>query len=145
MPASVLGPRPPRRPLSAGSRTVLLVEDETPVRELVAAILQREGYAIIKARHSTEAALFNQEFPGEIHLLLTDLCMSPHPNGRQLAVQVRASRPGIAVLYISGFADDPEMAREVAKGAALFLPKPFRPEALVHSVRLALSRLAPAA
>lgn len=144
MPASVLGSGPLRRALSAGSSTVLLVEDEAAVRELVASLLQREGYAVIKARHSTEALLFNLEFTGDIHLLLTDLCMAPHANGRRLAEQVRASRPGIAVLYMSGFVDDPEMGRELQAGTALFLPKPFRPDVLVQTVRLALSRFAQA-
>ena len=106
------------------------------------AVLQREGYGVIKARQSTEALLFNVEFPGEIHLLLTDMCMAPHVNGRRLAEQVRAARPGIAVLYMSGFVDDPEMAREVADGSAVFLPKPFRPDTLMGSVRMALSHLA---
>lgn len=144
MPAGAAGAKPPKRALSTGSQTVLLVEDESMVRELVASVLQSGGYTVIKARHSTEALYFNGEFDGPVHLLLTDLCMSPHLNGRRLAELVRISRPGIPVLYMSGYVDDEEVFREVQNDKALFLSKPFSPDALLTTVRRALSRLAPA-
>lgn len=134
----------PRRRLSAGSPTVLLAEDEPSVRELAASLLQHYGYTVLKARHGVEALLFSLEFTGEIHLLLTDICMPPYLNGRRLAEQVRESRPGIAVLYMSGCVDDPGVAQEVESGLATFLPKPFRPETLVQTVRQVLSHHAPA-
>src|SRR5689334_10231622 len=104
-----LDPISARKAHAAGSRTVLLVEDEASVRELVAAILTRAGFSVLKARHSAEALHFNHEYDGSIHLLLTDLCMTPHINGRQLAGLVRHTRPGIPVLYISGYVDDEQM------------------------------------
>lgn len=132
------GASPQKRSTSAYPYTILLVEDDSVVRELVARQLQRAGYSVLKARHSDEALHFNGEFDGPIHLLLTDLCMAPHMNGRKLAERIRPSRPGMRVLYISGFVDDDIVVDEIEHGMANFLPKPFTPDILLESVRLAL-------
>ena len=125
-----------------GSPTVLVVEDEGMVRDLVAGILQAHGFLVLKARQSSEALCFSEEFPGTIHLLLTDLCMPPHLNGRMLAERIRASRPGTPVVYMSGFVDDDHVVDEIQGGMAHFLPKPFSPESLMATVRLAMARAA---
>jgi two-component system, cell cycle sensor histidine kinase and response regulator CckA len=140
MPAGILGLAPRKRFTPAESPTVLVAEDEGLVRDLVCRILQANGYAVLKAKQSTEALYFNGEFDGPIHLLLTDLCMPPHINGRMLAGQIRAVRPGIPVIYMSGFVDDDQVAGEIQKGMAHFLPKPFTPEALMATVQLALTK-----
>lgn len=125
-----------------GSPTVLVVEDEGMVRDLVTGILQTHGFLVLKARQSTEALCFSDEFPGTIHLLLTDLCMPPHANGRMLAGRIRAARPGTPVVYMSGFVDDDHVVGEIQEGLAFFLPKPFSPESLLATVRLALAKSA---
>lgn len=142
MQASTLGPKPRRLFQSPENQTILLVEDEPLVRDLVAGILQGQGWNLLKARHSTEALHFHGEYDGEVHLLLTDLSMPPHMNGRRLAEAIRHHRPGLPVLYMSGFVNDPDVFKEIESGQALFLPKPFSPETLVAYVRLALSRAA---
>lgn len=134
---SIREPTPPVEPA-----TVLVVDDEGMVRNLVCGILQDHGFAVLKARQSTEALHFSNEFPGTIHLLLTDLCMSPHMNGRMLAGRIRASRPGTPVVYMSGFVDDDHAVDEIREGSAHFLPKPFSPESLVAMVRLSLAKAA---
>lgn len=135
-----LEPLSGRKAQATGSRTILLAEDEAAVRELVAAVLTRSGFHVLKARHSAEALHFNNEFDGSIHLLLTDICMAPHINGRQLAGLVRHNRPGIPVLYISGYVDDQQVVHELNQGLARFLPKPFSPDALLATVRLAMEQ-----
>jgi two-component system, cell cycle sensor histidine kinase and response regulator CckA len=142
MPVGILGTAPRERLTPAGAPTVLVVEDESMVRDLVSGILQTHGYAVLKARQSTEALCFSDEFPGTIHLLLTDLCMPPHANGRILAGRIRAARPGTPVVYMSGFVDDDGLVGEVQSGLAHFLPKPFSPEALMALVRVAMARTA---
>lgn len=134
------GPRMDRRKPNPDGETILLVEDDSAVREFVAAVLKRDGYSVLKARHSAEALAFSEEYPGSIDLLLTDLCMPPHINGRRLAQAIRGSRPGIPVLYISGFVDDSNVELELAAGLSRFLPKPFSPDALSSCVRQALLR-----
>lgn len=124
------------------SPTVLVVEDEGMVRNLVCGILQAHGYGVLKARQSIEALRFSEEFPGTIHLVLTDICMPPHLNGRILAGRIRASRPGTPVVYMSGFVDDDRVAEEIQGGQAHFLPKPFSPEALLSTVQQALAKAA---
>lgn len=142
MPAGILGVAPRKRSTPAESPMVLVVEDEGMVRDLVCGILQAQGFAVLKARQSTEALHFSGEFAGTIHLLLTDLCMPPHLNGRMLAEQIRATRPGIPVVYMSGFVDDDQVVGEIQQGLAQFLPKPFSPEALMATVNLALAKAA---
>lgn len=145
MMADTFGPRVERRMPRPDGETILLVEDDAAVREFVAAVLKRDGYSVLKARHSAEALAFNFEFPGTIDLLLTDLCMPPHINGRCLAQAIRESRPGIPVLYISGYVDDSQVEKELIAGLSRFLPKPFSPDALSSCVRQALLRPAASA
>lgn len=135
MNASAIRPTSGNRSLLSNPPTILLVEDDPAVRNLVGQILRVKGYAVLKARHGAEALHFTVEYPGFIHLLLTDVCMGPYINGRLLAERIRAARPGIPVLYMSGFADDDEVAREVETGAAHFLSKPFTPHSLLDAVR----------
>lgn len=139
MQASAINLTPPTPSTSSNSMTVLLVEDDSIVRELVAHVLQSEGYFVLKARHSAEALYYCGEYAGPLHLLLTDFCMAPHMNGRQLAGTIRLSRPDIPVLYMSGAVDDEVLVQEVETGMAYFLPKPFNPHFLLECVRRAMA------
>jgi CheY-like chemotaxis protein len=129
-----------RRRLESGrSRNILVVDDDESVRELMAMVLESDGYTVLRARHPMEALHFNREFPGCIDLLVTDFSMKPFQNGFELAHQVRTTRPDIRVVYVSGFVEHNVLQEELDTSTALFLPKPFTPFALLDRVEKALS------
>lgn len=118
--------------------TVLVVEDEQSVRELVRSILQAHGYSVLDASRGAEALRVCEQHPGPIHMLLTDVHM-PEMNGPALAQRVRALRPRIRVLYMSA---DPGMDLLADLGLqpdTSFIWKPFSPDALVRMVRAFLT------
>jgi two-component system cell cycle sensor histidine kinase/response regulator CckA len=117
---------------------VLVVDDDESVRELMAMVLEAEGYTVLRARHSVDALSIQAEFAGTIHLLLTDFSMKPFENGFDLARQVRLARPGIRVVYVSGFVEHNVLQDEIESSRAGFLAKPFSPVSLLNSVRVAL-------
>jgi DNA-binding response OmpR family regulator len=137
-----LGNAGPRKPGGDKTQTILVVEDDTPIREMISFLLEAQGYSVLKARHSREALFFENEFAGDIHLLLTDFCMRPYANGHELARQIRVNRPGIRVMYISGFVEDNSLQHELETEEAVFLAKPFSPNALLACVRKMLSIIA---
>lgn len=112
----------------------MVVDDEAAVRELISMLLEMEGYAVLKARHGDEALLFSREFPGTIHMLLTDFRMQADMNGQQLALRVRAERPGIRVIYVSGFVGGDALQDELESESFHFLAKPFAAPDLVKLV-----------
>jgi two-component system cell cycle sensor histidine kinase/response regulator CckA len=121
------------------TRNVLVVDDESPIRDLMAFVLESEGYTVFRARHSREALYLNAEFNGTFHLLVTDICMQPHEDGFALARVVRRHRPDIRVIYSSGFVEPDRLRHAVEESGALFLPKPFTPNALLACVRQSLA------
>ena len=129
-------PAAPRRgfaSLPRGSETVLLVEDETGVRELIRDFLARCGYRVLEAVEIDNAFTLFEAHRNEIDLLITDIVM-PGMNGRMLAEQLVAQRPSLKVLYMSGYTDDQVLVQGVASGAG-FLQKPFTPDVLARRVR----------
>jgi PAS domain S-box-containing protein len=128
----------PARPVAAtdpdnrGSETILLAEDEDVVRQVVEETLVERGYRVLSARDGREAVAISQATPHPIDLLLSDVVM-PHLNGRQVAEQVRAQRPEIRVLLMSGYVDD-VVAPDQASGDFV-LPKPFSTATLLVHVR----------
>src|ERR1017187_9612217 len=131
-PRKTSGVRPPVFSLS-GSETVLLVEDEAAVRNLVRAVLERKGYVVLVAPDGAAALDLVDKHTGVIHVLLTDIVM-PRMNGRDLAAAVRTRRPSIKVIFMSGYtADVPtDLGTE---GGPVFLPKPFNEYALTSKLR----------
>ena len=117
-----------------GSETVLLVEDEGTLRELIRECLESSGYAVVEARHGAEALTLCERHPDPIHLLMTDVVM-PGISGRELAGQVKAVRPGIRTVYMSGYTDDAVVLHGVLSEGMAFLQKPFTQEALARKVR----------
>lgn len=113
------------------------MDDEAYIRELVGAILAVEGYHVLEAADGGEALKTGEAFGGPIHLLLTDVVMSPMGGG-ELARRILPLRPDLKVLYISGFPDDPAVRRGMEARQVSFLAKPFSPKALVRSVRAIL-------
>jgi two-component system cell cycle sensor histidine kinase/response regulator CckA len=129
---------------SKGWETVLLVEDESALRTLAREILEGHGYRVIEAPGPSEALELAGRHPEPIHLLVTDVVM-PGMNGRVLAEALVAARPGLGVLYISGYTDDILANSGVLRSGTLFLEKPFTALALLGRVRLALGERASSA
>ena len=136
--ASVAGGTAPAR----GSETVLVVEDQDPVRSLTVTILKEHGYRVLDAAQGSDALLVVERYAGPIHLLLTDVVM-PHMSGKELADRLKPLRPEMKVLYMSGYTADVIGRRERVESDAPYLAKPFAPEALAAKVRevLGLPRL----
>jgi CheY-like chemotaxis protein len=118
----------------AGTETILLVEDEPGVRQLVREMLHRLGYTIVEAGGGAEALRLFEQYQGSIDLLLTDVIM-PQMSGRDLAERLRAVRPSLKVLYISGYTDDMLAHHGVLESNVFLLPKPFAPDELAKKLR----------
>ena len=121
-----------------GTETILLVEDEEPVRELIETILSGHGYQVIVADSPWQAEEIAAKFSGEIHLLLTDVVM-PQTSGRELAIGIVAKRPNTRVLYMSGYTENVVTSGGLLEQGLAFLQKPFSPGALLHKIREVLS------
>ena len=117
--------------------TVLLVEDEDRVLKLSKRILEKEGYHVLEANNGGVAYLRCKKYEKDIHLLLTDVVM-PEINGKELYEQVALMKPGIKVLYMSGYTNDIIAYRGVLEKGTRFIQKPFKPDALLRKVREAL-------
>ena len=137
-PAPVLQTESPRLAELWGSETILLVEDEDVVRHLAADILENYGYRVLQARSGPDAIALVQRYSETIHLLLTDVIL-PRMNGRELADALQAARPGLKVLYTSGYPDEVIGEAGVLGPQVAYLAKPYRPEELVASVRSVLT------
>jgi two-component system, cell cycle sensor histidine kinase and response regulator CckA len=118
---------------SAGE-TILLVEDDPHVQRIVRNILRRSGYCVLAAGGAEEALQLVHEDADTIDLLLSDLVM-PGTSGRELAEQIQALRPDIAILYMSGYTDDAVIRRGVLEAGMAFIQKPFGAELLMRRVR----------
>jgi CheY-like chemotaxis protein len=125
--------------LRRGSETVLVVEDEKGVRQLIVTVLKQHGYQVLEAGDSLEAVQVSEKHPGEIALLITDVIM-PHSSGRDLADRLLATRPGIRVLYISGYTENTILHHGVLESNIDFLAKPFAFETLLDKVREMINR-----
>ena len=116
-----------------GSETVLVVEDDASVLVMSGASLRELGYHVLEARHANEAiALFKTD--QQVDLLLTDIVM-PDINGRKLADEAVALRPGLKVLFMTGFTKNAIIHNGVLDPGVNFLPKPFTFEQLARKVR----------
>ena len=122
-----------------GAEVVLLVEDQDGVRRLFVRGLEQHGYQVLAASDGAAALRLEADHPGVVHLLITDVLM-PGMSGRELADQVKARRPAIKVLYISGYTDDEVLRQGVVVARDAFLQKPFTPLTLLAKVREVLDR-----
>src|SRR5260221_115799 len=120
--------------LKQGFETILLVEDDDAVRELVRAMLSARGYSVLAPQHPLEVESLSETHTGRIHLLLTDLIL-PGASGRDIAKRVCALRPGVRVLFMSGYTDDTIIQRHGIDPSFAFLPKPFSSATLATKVR----------
>jgi CheY-like chemotaxis protein len=117
-----------------GTETVLLAEDDDSLRALGARVLGALGYEVLVARTGSDALRIVAEHKGRIDMIATDVVM-PEMNGSQLVEKVLAVRPGLRVLFMSGYTDDEVMRRGVIDGQTAFLQKPYTPDVLAHKVR----------
>jgi signal transduction histidine kinase len=117
----------------SAAETILVVEDEEKVRNLVSVVLKDQGYTVLESRDAEEAARLCREYAGPLHLLLTDVVM-PGMSGPELALQLCPLRPEMKVLYMSGYADSAIARHRLAKDTP-FLQKPFLPDALSRKIR----------
>jgi len=122
------------RPVRAGTETILLVEDELGVRQLVHEMLRRLGYKIHEASNGADAVRIFAQHQNAIDLLLTDVIM-PQMSGRELAERLKALRPTLKVLYISGYTDDMLAHHGVLESNVYLLQKPFAPDDLAKKLR----------
>jgi len=117
-----------------GHETILFVEDEESVRELVSDYLKAAGYNVLEAIDGEHALQVATAYAEPIHLLVTDVVM-PRLSGRELAAKISVERPALKVLFISGYTDDNVFRRGVLEGGAPFLQKPFNLRVLAAKVR----------
>jgi signal transduction histidine kinase/ActR/RegA family two-component response regulator len=126
---------PPRVPVRAQApETILLVDDEDAVRSLTVRILERGGYRVIATASGAEALDASENVNGDIDLLLTDVIM-PEMNGREVARRIQLGRPGIKVLYTSGYTRTAVMERDLADDGVEFIEKPYEAQQLLAKVR----------
>ena len=122
---------------AGGTETVLVVEDEDAVRAAVRRALEARGYRVLDAHDGTEGIATAGRFPGTIHLLLTDVVM-PAMDGREVARRLAADRPGLRVMYMSGYSEGQTAERISLGTGAVLLQKPFTLAELSHAVRMVL-------
>ena len=133
-----LSPDTQKKRSSRGTETILFVEDEQSVRELVRDYLVGAGYCMLEASDGTQALKVAAAHPGPIHILITDVVM-PHLSGPELASKLTAERPNLKVLFISGYTDDTVFRHGVLEGGVAFLQKPFNLKALSQKIHEVLS------
>jgi len=126
-------------PPGRGCETILLAEDEAAVRRIARIALERHGYRVIEAAEGRAAFDAAERHDGRIDLLVTDVVM-PELGGRDLADRLRERRPGIGVLFLSGYIEDEIVREGISASGATFLQKPFSTLDLVRKVRALLDR-----
>jgi signal transduction histidine kinase/CheY-like chemotaxis protein len=117
-----------------GNETILLVEDEESVRKLARGILEMQGYRVLEGRDGKDGEDVSRGFPGTIDLLLTDVIM-PKANGKALAETIAPYRPGLKVVFMSGYTDEAILRHGLMEAKQNFIQKPFTPERLIKKVR----------
>jgi PAS domain S-box-containing protein len=128
----------PQIVIRGGDETILLVEDEKPVRELVARVLEKHGYRVLQAGTGAEAVELWRSHKDGIALLLTDLIMPGNMNGRQLAETLQMERPALKVIFTSGYSADIAGKDFKLESETNFLQKPYHPQTLALVVRRCL-------
>lgn len=124
--------------IKKGCESVLLVEDDEALRNIVYRVLTEFNYNVFRAGSGDEALKVSQKHAGPIHLLLTDVILPGDMNGPQIANKLIKRLPNLKVLYMSGYTDDTIACSGVLDDGIHFLPKPFTPETLLEKVRKAL-------
>jgi CheY-like chemotaxis protein len=124
------------------NETILLVEDEAEVRELARKILEGNNYRVLLAKDGQSALRIVEKYRKEIDLILTDVIM-PGMSGRDVAREIQKRKPGIRVVYMSGYTDDAILPHGILEENARFIQKPFGSFELLRIIREALDEPAP--
>ena len=124
----------PQQDRKQGSETILLVEDDAAVRELVSAMLTAKGYNVLVSQQPQDVGTICERHSGRIHLLLTDMVL-PGMSGREIAKHVGALRPDVKILFMSGYTDEALAHSHGFDGKFEFLQKPFSAVTLTSKVR----------
>jgi PAS domain S-box-containing protein len=130
--------RPARAEPRGGTETILVVEDDQLVRMLTCAMLERHGYRVLEASDGAEAMRVWREHAGQVALLLTDLVMPGGMGGQQLARQLQEERPGLEVVFTSGYSGDIAGRELSLRSGENFLQKPCTADQLLAAVRRSL-------
>jgi PAS domain S-box-containing protein len=139
----VPAPAPAVEPaIARGTETIMVVEDDESVRELVRLILAGHGYRVHAVGDPADAARVCSEVPAGIDLLLTDVVM-PQISGRELAERLAEDNPGLRVLFMSGYSDEAVYRHGVLSPDAAFIEKPFTQRTLTRKVREVLDQRSP--
>ena len=125
---------PTKAPAVGGTETILLVEDEEPIRKVAQRILERSGYTVLTAQNGAEAVRLAQRHIGVINLIVTDLMM-PELKGPEVVECVRKERPDVRVLYLSGYTDATVARQGLLDDRSNFLQKPFAVDVFTRRVR----------
>jgi len=120
-------------PSSPHTATVLIVEDDPAIREISARILRRRGYTVLSAEGGDEARQICERHDGTIHVLLSDVVM-PGMNGPMVAAMLTRMRPGLKVVFMSGYGTNDIARHGVIEHEVPFLQKPFTPERLANTI-----------
>jgi CheY-like chemotaxis protein len=137
LPVRGVAPRPTA--VRGGQETLLLVEDDDAIRSVARRALSERGYTVLDAATPSGALALARGHRGAIHLLVSDVLL-PERNGWELCRALRADRPGLPALFVSGYAGDRLDGRTLLPDDALLLQKPFTPDQLLAAVREALGR-----
>jgi len=138
-----LSPRPKvDMSVEGGAETILLVEDENAVRAITRRMLTQLGYTVVEARHGKDGLDLASDRNLKIDLLVTDVVM-PEMGGRELVAALREMRPGLPVLYVSGYTDDELLRRGILDPGVRLMRKPFSRQDLARVVRALLTGAAP--
>ena len=130
----------PSGPLPEGVETILVVEDDELVRNLIQEVLAPLGYRVLTTATGDEAVKASDSFPGSVDLLLTDVVM-PGMNGRQLAEVMRTKRPGIKVLFMTGYTQDALSTQGILEPGVALIHKPLRAGTLTRQIRQVLDSI----
>ncbi len=121
--------------MPTGTETILIAEDETPVRNFASKLLQRLGYQVLLAENGVVALQIWSQHHEKIALVLTDIVMPEGMKGYDLAAQLLASKPGLKIIYTSGYASDTNPRRSLLSEGKNFIRKPFTAESLAEIIR----------
>ena len=133
--AAAIQDRREPKAVPGGDETILVVEDEPALRELVQEILQKKGYTVLEAATGNTAFKVWQQHKENIDLLLTDMMMPEGLSGRELAEKVLEDKAGLKVIYTSGYSLDVVSPGFTLKEGLNFLQKPYQPDTLAQMVR----------
>jgi CheY-like chemotaxis protein len=128
------GRKPTAVRLAHGTETVLLIEDDRSLRDLLCEILEGAGYTVLVADGGAKALQIAEEYAGAIQLIVTDVIM-PGLSGRQAAEKIKAARSEVEILFISGYTSEAIEKHGVLAPGAKFLSKPFTTEDLLRKIR----------